>query len=779
MSMLLLQTFLLMLTAFFLGALVACLIKSTFYDAVPVGKIEREPVTADAVPAGMPRTTGTIVPEYQPRPAPGPVQPMIETVDRPAAAPEVPVPDAKRFERALKEQTSPPSDVPISVPGPAPQVTPKAEAPKIETPKAEAPKAEVPKAEPPKVEAPAVAAPKVELPNVAVTQPAPLVAAAEPRPSSAAEVAAGAVIAAAAAMATSQVRVTPVESKVEAKPAPAPEAKDSAAAPLKVVYPAAGSSTGSASVTADVSMQPEPARAAAEPAPLPVQDLTRIRAIDPVLQARLYAYGVRRFEHVAGLSAADVSRLSSALGIGDRVGAENWIEQAQILSRGGETAFSLGRTDAAVPLATPTADEGKPAPITPVVDKTTRASTVDAPPTAAAPLPGQDLTRIRSIDVDIQERLYAYGIRRYDQIANLTTADIARLTSTLQLGERLGAENWIEQAAILAKGGETAYTLRRMAVASAPAPAPSAPAPGAVPATLPPRSTPGTYTSLDMPAGTAVEEKPTPAAVSAPAGFELPRSGAQAAAAAAAAIAAAAAASSRARGAPLAQAADTRDDLQRISGINAEVENQLNMQGVTRFGHIASWTAADTDRFNQLLGTPGRVTRENWIEQASILAKGGETEFARRAVNPPPAARQEREEPAAPRPTRIADAIRQNAGRETDDAARTPIQRVDRSNLRSVRSEALRGDLSTAAGGVDDLKRIRGIGVLIEKKLNSLGISSYEQMANWTGSDVERVSQILDFKGRIERENWVEQARILASGGQTEFSRRLDRGGET
>ncbi len=98
--------------------------------------------------------------------------------------------------------------------------------------------------------------------------------------------------------------------------------------------------------------------------------------------------------------------------------------------------------------------------------------------------------------------------------------------------------------------------------------------------------------------------------------------------------------------------------------------------------------------------------------------------------------------------------------------------------LRSVRSEALVG--TDGAWGAhpsrdgDDLKRIRGIGVLIEKKLNSLGIVHFEQVANWTGADIERISQILDFKGRIERENWVEQARILATGGQTEFSRRSD-----
>ncbi len=98
--------------------------------------------------------------------------------------------------------------------------------------------------------------------------------------------------------------------------------------------------------------------------------------------------------------------------------------------------------------------------------------------------------------------------------------------------------------------------------------------------------------------------------------------------------------------------------------------------------------------------------------------------------------------------------------------------------LRSVRSEALVGSDAARAprptGEADDLKRIRGIGVLIEKKLNSLGVTHYEQVANWTGADIERISNLLDFKGRIERENWIEQARILATGGQTEFSRRSE-----
>ena len=66
--------------------------------------------------------------------------------------------------------------------------------------------------------------------------------------------------------------------------------------------------------------------------------------------------------------------------------------------------------------------------------------------------------------------------------------------------------------------------------------------------------------------------------------------------------------------------------------------------------------------------------------------------------------------------------------------------------------------------------------MLIERKLNAMGVIGYEQIANWTAKDIDRVSQSLDFKGRIERENWVEQARILASGGATEFARRFDRG---
>jgi len=118
------------------------------------------------------------------------------------------------------------------------------------------------------------------------------------------------------------------------------------------------------------------------------------------------------------------------------------------------------------------------------------------------------------------------------------------------------------------------------------------------------------------------------------------------------------------------------------------------------------------------------------------------------------------------------DRFLENLGAEFTDAAyqAAPGSAPETAPRTGGQSKVLR------SAQLEDLKRIRGIGVLIEKKLNQMGVVGYEQIANWTAEDIDRVSQSLDFKGRIERENWVEQARILASGGATEFSRRVDRG---
>jgi predicted flap endonuclease-1-like 5' DNA nuclease len=65
----------------------------------------------------------------------------------------------------------------------------------------------------------------------------------------------------------------------------------------------------------------------------------------------------------------------------------------------------------------------------------------------------------------------------------------------------------------------------------------------------------------------------------------------------------------------------------------------------------------------------------------------------------------------------------------------------------------------------DDLKLIKGIGASIEKKLNAMGIYTYEQIANFTPEDEQRIGDAIAFPGRIERDDWVKQAKDLNKQG--------------
>ncbi|MHA1157314.1 MAG: 50S ribosomal protein L21 [Alphaproteobacteria bacterium] len=66
-----------------------------------------------------------------------------------------------------------------------------------------------------------------------------------------------------------------------------------------------------------------------------------------------------------------------------------------------------------------------------------------------------------------------------------------------------------------------------------------------------------------------------------------------------------------------------------------------------------------------------------------------------------------------------------------------------------------------AADAPDDLKKISGVGPVLEKKLHALGIKTYTEIAGWSADDVTRIDDELNFKGRIERDGWIDQARQL------------------
>jgi NADH-quinone oxidoreductase subunit E len=86
-----------------------------------------------------------------------------------------------------------------------------------------------------------------------------------------------------------------------------------------------------------------------------------------------------------------------------------------------------------------------------------------------------------------------------------------------------------------------------------------------------------------------------------------------------------------------------------------------------------------------------------------------------------------------------------------------------------------RGIKAPRRGKADDLKRIGGVGPRIEALLHELGVFHFDQIAKWSDTEVAWVDAYLKFKGRITREGWIGQARVLAEGGETEFSKRASK----
>lgn len=81
-------------------------------------------------------------------------------------------------------------------------------------------------------------------------------------------------------------------------------------------------------------------------------------------------------------------------------------------------------------------------------------------------------------------------------------------------------------------------------------------------------------------------------------------------------------------------------------------------------------------------------------------------------------------------------------------------------------------------GGADDLKEIKGVGPKLEQLCHQLGIYHFSQIAEWSEDEVAWMdANLKGFRGRVSRDDWVAQARILAAGGETEFSRRARDGG--
>ncbi|MEP3051031.1 MAG: hypothetical protein ABJP48_07995 [Erythrobacter sp.] len=92
-------------------------------------------------------------------------------------------------------------------------------------------------------------------------------------------------------------------------------------------------------------------------------------------------------------------------------------------------------------------------------------------------------------------------------------------------------------------------------------------------------------------------------------------------------------------------------------------------------------------------------------------------------------------------------------------------------------AEATPSPLKTE-GLSDDLTVIKGLGPKLATMLNSLGITSYAQIAEWDDAEIDRIDAQLDrFAGRIRRDSWVDQAKLLADGDQAGFAQTFGQNG--
>ena len=98
------------------------------------------------------------------------------------------------------------------------------------------------------------------------------------------------------------------------------------------------------------------------------------------------------------------------------------------------------------------------------------------------------------------------------------------------------------------------------------------------------------------------------------------------------------------------------------------------------------------------------------------------------------------------------------AATEAPLEAEAEVPAADSADVAEDEPEILSGP---RGGAADDLKKISGVGPKLEKTLNEMGFYHFDQIAAWTPAQVAWVDSRLTFKGRIERDNWIAQARDL------------------
>ncbi|MEM9434533.1 MAG: hypothetical protein AAGA12_11480 [Pseudomonadota bacterium] len=158
---------------------------------------------------------------------------------------------------------------------------------------------------------------------------------------------------------------------------------------------------------------------------------------------------------------------------------------------------------------------------------------------------------------------------------------------------------------------------------------------------------------------------------------------------------------------------------------------------------------------------PGAATSTKPLAAAPASVASAAASVAAATPAPEPAAKPK---PAAKKPAARKTEAKTSPAPKT--AAKKPVAKDGKPDL-----------LDKPRGGTgDDLKQIKGVGPKLEGTLNEMGVWHFDQIAGWRKKEIEWVDDRLKFKGRIERDGWIDQAKTLAKGEATEFSSRVKKG---
>lgn len=214
-----------------------------------------------------------------------------------------------------------------------------------------------------------------------------------------------------------------------------------------------------------------------------------------------------------------------------------------------------------------------------------------------------------------------------------------------------------------------------------------------------------------------------------------------------------------------------------LSGLTSLTEYD---SGKTQYNASAQLATDIGDTIKRIDGTEVPLSAP-WIGKDGVVAGRAAAEPTPAAPAPAkPAVKQAEEAKKAAKAKAPAKKAAAKKAEPKADAKKTAPKKAAAKKAEAAAPAAEKAPETLSAardGGADDLKQLKGVGPKLEQTLNELGFFHFDQVAAWGAEEVAWVDSRLTFKGRIERDGWIEQAKKLAAGEETDFSKRVKKGG--